>query len=1061
MSQWEFQVGGTLAPSHASYIHRPADTHTLEALLTGELVYILDSRQKGKSSLIGRASDELRARGVQTVWLDLQRFGTNLTVDQWYGAMLRELTVSLGHRDEAVAYWRDNQDIGPMQRWFGLLEHVYLPRGETPLVIMVDEVDYVKALPFSTDEFFTGIREFYNRRAQNPALARLTFCLVGVSSPRALIADPQITPFNIGTRVSLTDFPRESLCSFEGVLGKRVVDDIFRWTQGHPYLTQLIARAVQKDSKRSVDAVVREHLLSPSNLQSEPNFADTERRVLAVELLGYDAAESRVRLLQTYQRVLAKENVEYRDDDPIAVELLLSGLVAIRGNRLVVRNRLYAELFNSAWITDHLPGAEVRRLAEAARRASRAAWTKAIGLGTILIGLCGALALLAAQKNAAALANRRLSEINSQQSYFYAMRLLPYEFKRQQMRTVTQLLAAQLESPYRGWELDHWSAVMNEGKLVGHLAFADGGTQHIWLEGDKLCRADNTGVWVGTERIGEVGTALRPWLKATRGRALALRLKRAHEIENLGVTGPVGVSLEGTLVASGIQSSTLTLRRAGGKQLWTTGTPGEIVGFRFSPDGQRLAVSFTNGVGMYAVSSGKLLWLAPEQPNDFVFDINRMVMTDTNDDAGIYDTTTGRMILRLDEEIGAVETSHPLRNGKQMLIGGRDGNLRLINVISGRVERMWRGHNDAIYQISIAEDETEFVSLDRAGEIRRWSMAAAGPTEESQLSSKEIPVQIQAPAADAIVFSDYAGRVTVAEAKTLRARFVVQTSWVNKRPLFKVRGSRVAVQMSDNRVEIRSLRTNAVEVTLWAPCSMTDLEWLNDEILVVVGSDRGIYRVRIREQRAEKVFTAKHRVTAFRCDPTGGDQCVVGDQNEQITLIREVSSAPELVPLTLKSLPDDPHEVKAFDFSPSGKLLAVALYRKLIAIFDLDSATEIRTLVGHTARPFHAKFSPDSSRVASYGFDNTVRIWNVNTGVLQGMLSASSYISQANWSPSGHRIVAGVADASVRVLEGQRASEVFRWDGHHKAAVTAQFSTDGKSIITTDSNGAVRRWNSR
>jgi hypothetical protein len=80
------------------------------------------------------------------------------------------------------------------------------PERPSRLVIFLDEIDVVQSLPFSADEFFAGIRECYTRRAQEPALERLTFCLLGVASPTDLIQDTRITPFNIGRRIELTDF---------------------------------------------------------------------------------------------------------------------------------------------------------------------------------------------------------------------------------------------------------------------------------------------------------------------------------------------------------------------------------------------------------------------------------------------------------------------------------------------------------------------------------------------------------------------------------------------------------------------------------------------------------------------------------------------------------------------------------------------------------------------------------------------------------------------------------------------------------------------------------------
>jgi hypothetical protein len=50
------------------------------------------------------------------------------------------------------------------------------------VVIFIDEIDAVRSLPFSTDEFFAGIREFYNRRTEDPQLEQLAFCLLGVAT---------------------------------------------------------------------------------------------------------------------------------------------------------------------------------------------------------------------------------------------------------------------------------------------------------------------------------------------------------------------------------------------------------------------------------------------------------------------------------------------------------------------------------------------------------------------------------------------------------------------------------------------------------------------------------------------------------------------------------------------------------------------------------------------------------------------------------------------------------------------------------------------------------------
>ena len=74
------------------------------------------------------------------------------------------------------------------------------------IVLFIDEIDTVRSLPFSTDEFFAAIRECYNRRSEDLEFQRLTFCLLGVATPSDLIQDTRTTPFNIGRRIELSDF---------------------------------------------------------------------------------------------------------------------------------------------------------------------------------------------------------------------------------------------------------------------------------------------------------------------------------------------------------------------------------------------------------------------------------------------------------------------------------------------------------------------------------------------------------------------------------------------------------------------------------------------------------------------------------------------------------------------------------------------------------------------------------------------------------------------------------------------------------------------------------------
>lgn len=383
-----FVVGGTLRRDAPSYIERAADQALYGALQAGEICYLLTARQMGKSSLMVRTAARLRDNGARVAVLDLTSLGQNLTAEQWYNGLIERAGQQFRLEDEVEDCWHRFPQLGPMRRFMRVLSEVVLPLHDDRIVIFVDEIDAVRSLPFSTDEFFAGIRECFNRRSSDPQMERLTFCLLGVATPSDLIRDTRTTPFNIGRRVELTDFTEpEAIPLLQGLganvdAGSALLKRVIYWTGGHPYLTQRLCLAVAQEggvrNPSSVDRLCQELFLSSRARDRDDNLLFVRERILRSEV-------DKAGLLTIYGRILDGKVVKDDETNPLISVLRLSGITRVENGVLKLRSRIYKEVFNSDWVISNMPGAELRRQRAAYKRGLKRAL--AITIPLVLLGM--------------------------------------------------------------------------------------------------------------------------------------------------------------------------------------------------------------------------------------------------------------------------------------------------------------------------------------------------------------------------------------------------------------------------------------------------------------------------------------------------------------------------------------------------------------------------------------------------------------------------------------------------------------------------------------------------
>lgn len=103
--------------------------------------------------------------------------------------------------------------------------------------------------------------------------------------------------------------------------------------------------------------------------------------------------------------------------------------------------------------------------------------------------------------------------------------------------------------------------------------------------------------------------------------------------------------------------------------------------------------------------------------------------------------------------------------------------------------------------------------------------------------------------------------------------------------------------------------------------------------------------------------------------------------------------------------------------------------------------------------------SQDGKWALSGGDDNTVRLWDCQTGMqIHCFKGHTSYVPAVAFSPDSKWALSGSGDETVRVWDCQTGNELFAFHGHLGSVGEAAFSSDGKWAFAT-SPGQMKIWN--
>ncbi|GHO49108.1 eIF2A-related protein [Ktedonospora formicarum] len=119
------------------------------------------------------------------------------------------------------------------------------------------------------------------------------------------------------------------------------------------------------------------------------------------------------------------------------------------------------------------------------------------------------------------------------------------------------------------------------------------------------------------------------------------------------------------------------------------------------------------------------------------------------------------------------------------------------------------------------------------------------------------------------------------------------------------------------------------------------------------------------------------------------------------------------------------------------------------------------TYSGHTSVVWQVAWSPNGKLIASSGGlnDESVQIWNAETGKKQARFQDSAIVNAVAWSPDSKYVASGGSSDTVDVLNATSGERVMSYKGHKDAILSIAWSPDGNSIASAGYDKTVQIWN--
>ncbi len=146
--------------------------------------------------------------------------------------------------------------------------------------------------------------------------------------------------------------------------------------------------------------------------------------------------------------------------------------------------------------------------------------------------------------------------------------------------------------------------------------------------------------------------------------------------------------------------------------------------------------------------------------------------------------------------------------------------------------------------------------------------------------------------------------------------------------------------------------------------------------------------------------------------------------------------------------------------TPDGRRAISGSYDNTLRVWDLQSWASLNTLSGHTDRVFGVAISPDGRFAVSSSADGTILVWDLASNgdcvaILKGHTKGVCSIAV---TPDGQRIISGSFDKTLRIWDAKTFQCAATLEGHTDSVFGVAVAPNGRYVVSASADRTLRVW---